>query len=466
MSLSRVESRKNNKEAKKQKKTNRRKLLYVNTILLALVLIIVAVFYSGESVIDYAKEWAAGLTTKKVATDEGAEPSQPGSDQVSKDSSNDVTQPDSDQVSKDSSNVVNQPVVKDEENDSTTIPEQTENPDGNDSSIPPSSSPDPVEQDDTYVQLAFVGDILQGEYISSLLQEHGYLYPYEKALFSLSNADITAGNLELPFTTGGTPAKDKTYVFNGEPEALAGIRDSGIDIVNLANNHTLDMGEEGLLDTMQHLDQYNIAHVGAGNNAEEAYSPVIIEKNGIKVGFLGVSRVLPVNEWKATPYQAGLAETYDPKMIVEAIEKTKENVDIVVILVHWGKEREQKPVDHQVDLAKRYIDAGADIIVGSHPHVLQGFEQYNGKWIAYSLGNFVFSVYPQGKQAETGVLNATCNKEASCELSFVPMKVKVGQPTPVEADEQLEMIEYLQSISLGNVKIDERGQITVDDSTQ
>lgn len=323
----------------------------------------------------------------------------------------------------------------------------------NSSSVTSPSAPDP----NVTIQLAFVGDILQGEYIDGYLQQEGYDYPYEQALFHLTSADITAGNLEMPITTQHNPA-EKTYVFKGKPEALSGIVNAGIDIVSLANNHMLDHGIDGMLDTRKYLDEYGIAHVGAGNNAEEAYAPVIIEANGIKVAYVGTSRVLPETSWKATPYQAGLAESYAPEQTLQAIEKAEEEAHITVVLVHWGKEREDSPNSHQLDLAKRYIDAGADLVIGSHPHVLQGFEQYNGKWIAYSLGNFVFAAHPKGRQAETGVLTATCNAQAECEAQFAPMKVVNAQPTPVEGKTSKQILEFLEVVSRG-VKIDERGNL-------
>jgi poly-gamma-glutamate capsule biosynthesis protein CapA/YwtB (metallophosphatase superfamily) len=223
----------------------------------------------------------------------------------------------------------------------------------------------------------------------------------------------------------------------------------------------MDHGVEGLLETMKNLDEYGIAHVGAGNNADEAYAPVIREVNGIKIAYVGTSRVLPVTTWKANRYDAGLAESYDPTQTLKSIEDLEDEADITVVLVHWGQERFDNPDENQLSLAKKYIDAGADLVVGSHPHVLQGFEQYNGKWIAYSLGNFAFSANPQGRQAETGVLTAICTMQSDCELQFAPMKVVNAQPTPVEEQDAKTMLKFLEKISIGGVKIDERGNITV-----
>lgn len=438
MSLSRVETKKKTENHKKSHSSNRKRLLLINVALLAIIIIVVTIFTKGETIVQSVKNSVSSLFEQTNVTD--SHKTDTNELEVINGGSTEETGQESNEGNAEYDLLPKEPsVVTDAETD---VQQQT-------------------EQVEATVSLAFVGDILQGEYINTLLKENGYNYPYEKALFSLSSADYTMGNLEMPITKNGVPMHpdDKEYVFKGEPEALSGLVYGGIDIVTLANNHTLDQGLEALYDTMQHLDEHGIHHVGAGKNEKEAYEPHIVEINGIKIGYLAASWVLPINEWKATPYQGGLAETYDAKRILSAIENTKQEVDIVVLYVHWGEERNSSPLQKHIDMAKKYIDAGADLIVGSHAHVLQGFEQYNGKWIAYNLGNFVFSAYPSERQAETGVLNATCNKEANCELSFVPMKTIIGQPTPLEGDGREELLDHLEAISLNGVKIDSDGTI-------
>lgn len=309
------------------------------------------------------------------------------------------------------------------------------------------------------VLLSFVGDILLAGSVQRELERNGYDYPYAKVLSYLADADLTAGNLESPFTLRGTPALDKTYVFNGKPEALPALREAGFDVVTLANNHTLDMGVEGLLDTMQHLDEAGLPHVGAGNNDTEAFEPVILETKGIKVAYLGLSRVVPVVEWKAEKYRAGVAETYDTTRAVKAIAAAKEQADLVVVLVHWGKEREEQPEDYQRSYAREYIDAGADLVIGSHPHVLQGFEHYKGKWIAYSLGNFIFNMTTNEANAETGVLDARCTREGQCDLRFHPMKAVASQPARLAGEEAQQLLSRVQALSFG-ISIDEEGNLS------
>ncbi|MHA7962632.1 CapA family protein [Paenibacillus sp. CAU 1782] len=309
------------------------------------------------------------------------------------------------------------------------------------------------------VSLSFVGDVLPGEYLTALMEQQGYDYPYRQALLYLSEPDIMAGNLEMPVTKRGTPIQNQPYVYKGSPDALPALRDAGFDVLSLATNHAMDQGVEGLLDTIKHLDEAGLGHMGTGNNDKEAFAPHIIETKGIKVAYIGLSHVIPLSSLKADRNTPGIAETYDTTRATAAIKSAKEAADIVVVMVHWGKDGMDKPVDSQKSLAKAYIDAGADLIVGSHPHVLQGFEMYKGKWIAYSLGNFVFTAYPKDQLAETGVLDALCSKDGECSLTFNPMKVTVGQPTPMTGEEAETLLRRLTSISYG-ASLDSSGKIS------
>ncbi|MHA6483644.1 CapA family protein [Paenibacillus sp. strain BS8-2] len=299
------------------------------------------------------------------------------------------------------------------------------------------------------VTMSFVGDMLPGEYLTPLMKLNGYDYPYRNALLYLSEPDITAGNLELPVTTGGTPIVGTPYVYKGHPDALPAIKDTGFDVLSLANNHAMDQGLEGMLDTIRHLKETGIGYMGTGNNDKEAYEPYYIEAKGIKVAFVGLSRVIPYTELKADRNTPGIAETYDTGRAAVAIAAAKEKADLVVVMVHWGADPIDEPLDYQKADARAYIDAGADLVIGAHPHVLQGFEKYKDKWIAYSLGNFIFSVYPKGKDAETGVLDAACTKDGDCTLKFNPMIVVEGQPTPLEGEAAVALLDRLTSISYG-----------------
>ncbi|MGN7469959.1 CapA family protein [Brevibacillus sp. SAFN-007a] len=319
-------------------------------------------------------------------------------------------------------------------------------------------APAPVATPEPTVRLSFVGDVMMSGNVEKVVGEKGYAYPFTHVRELFLQDDYTIANLETPLTTRGTPADNKAYVYKSSPLAAPAMQAAGIDAVNLANNHSMDQGVDGLLDTFAALEEHRIAYVGGGVDAARAYAPVFVEKNGIKLALLGFSRVIPEVGWFAQKNAPGLAGTYDPALAVTAIQQAKAQADLVVVIAHWGKEREDFPVAHQKELAKAYIDAGADLIVGGHPHVLQGFEQYRGKWIAYSLGNFIFTRSTEPKTWETMVLQASCTKDAVCDLTMLPFHAELGQAVPMDVTEGAALRKRIESLS-ENVQIDPDGRV-------
>lgn len=317
---------------------------------------------------------------------------------------------------------------------------------------------------DGTVTLALVGDILPAARVLDYMNQFGFDYPFEGSRSLLRNADITAGNLETAITDRGTPEENKEYVYRGPKEALAPIKEAGFDFLSLANNHSMDYGWEGLSDTMDALDDIDIAHAGSGIDDVEAFTPAYIDSQGMTVGFVSLTRVIPIskNVWKADKANPGLAESYSTERAVAAIKEAKSHADLVVVMVHWGEERSDTPNKFQKSLAYAYVDAGADLVVGSHPHVLQGFEKYKGKWIAYSLGNFVFPGMSPPTTAETGVLTATCKAGGDCSLRFAPMISKLAQPVPMDEQTGKALLARLSDISYG-ASVKEDGAIVASD---
>lgn len=301
-------------------------------------------------------------------------------------------------------------------------------------------------EDPSRVQLTFVGDVIFSDNVETALKTNGYDYPYRHVRSYLEKADLTIANLETPITERGT-AEVKQYAYRSSPKALPAFKEAGFDLVNLANNHVLDYGVTGLLDTFDHLDKAGIRWFGAGRNAADAFKPVIVEKKGIKIAFLGLSKVVPTQEWKAGPSRPGVADTYALKLPLEAIRNAKKQADLVIVIPHWGIERQDQPEKYQKDFAREYIDAGADLVVGGHPHVLQGFENYNGKWIAYSLGNFIFTMNENPLTWETIILQASCSKEGGCALKAVPVLSKLANPEPMADDAAAKLYKRLTDIS-------------------
>ena len=240
--------------------------------------------------------------------------------------------------------------------------------------------------------LLFAGDVYLSEYVLNAYDNAGGIHGVldETILAEIEAADIFMVNQEFPFTERGTPAEDKQFTFRLPESRVHMMNEMGIDIVTLANNHILDYGPEGITDSIAALNAAGIRYVGAGENLEEAKKLEIMEINGTKIGFLGTSRVYMDPSWAAGAGHPGVFSTYDPTLAVEEIKKAREQVDYLVVYVHWGVERETEPKDYQRTMGQQYIDAGADIVIGSHPHVLQPVEYYKEKPIVYSLGNFVF----------------------------------------------------------------------------
>lgn len=269
--------------------------------------------------------------------------------------------------------------------------------------------------------MIFAGDVVLAENVESFVGDRtGYVFDLWKPG---NDADVFMVNLEHPVTTA-TERVEKKFNFKMHPRYGATLVDGGITIVNAANNHIFDYGVQGMEDTMGFLDSLGIAYTGLGRNLAEARKPVVLKKKGWTVGFLGY---FGGGEYSASRNRTGFAPRY-ARFMVEDIRQLKKSADYVVVNLHWGVERAPEPEDWQIQLAHRLVDAGADLIVGHHPHVLQGIEQYKGSIIAYSLGNFVFGGNSRHTY-ETGVLKVTLGR-GDPGVELVPVSVVRWQPRP------------------------------------
>ncbi|MCL2703456.1 MAG: AmmeMemoRadiSam system protein B [Defluviitaleaceae bacterium] len=305
--------------------------------------------------------------------------------------------------------------------------------------------------------IVFVGDILLDGSVRSRITREGLdsVLPVQgRGLFL--DADIVMGNLEMPVSERGAPWPGKQWNFRGDPSFLSLLVDMNMNIVSLANNHTLDYGRDALLDTLEYLDGYGIKHVGAGRDLDEAKRWEILNIGNKTVAFLAASRVLPWVNWYATRYQPGIFATYDPAELNSQITLAKQIADYVVVYVHWGVERSTVPENYQRTMARGYITSGADMVIGSHPHVLQGFEFYNGKLIAYSLGNFIFT----DAQKDTAALEILIDSDGSLSAKIHPFEIVDRATLLITDPARIEnMRRHLSDISFG-VYIDEDLVIT------
>jgi len=299
--------------------------------------------------------------------------------------------------------------------------------------------------DSSFVNLVSVGDIMLGHRLIPFMKTYGSDYPFRKIAPVVRKADIALGNLEAPFTKTGEPYP-KTYTFRVPPLFAKGLSFCGIDIVTLANNHIMDYGEAGLFSTMSVLDQLKIPYIGAGKNIQDSTKPVFMNVRGTIIGFLGYSMTYP-DEFYATPDSAGTAYPYE---MDKQIERCAKNSDVTVVTFHWGGEHLEYPKDYQVVYAQRAIDNGADLVVGHHPHSIQGVEKYKSGLIAYSLGNFAFGTY--SPNVKYGILLKTAFLDGNFYCAeLVPLLVNnfevCFQPEIIKEKHRSEFIRYIQKIS-------------------
>ncbi|MFH1780579.1 MAG: CapA family protein [Candidatus Nealsonbacteria bacterium] len=253
------------------------------------------------------------------------------------------------------------------------------------------------------VSLVAVGDISYSRGVERIVgKQEDINYPFLKIRDFLQSSDLVFGNLETPITQG-REISDFEMIFRSNPGIEQALKQNGFSVLSLANNHTLNFGEEGLKDTFNYLTKAGIKYVGAGNNEQEAYGPVYIEEKGIKFAFFAYNDidVVPVS-YEAGEARAGTAFMRIEKM-AEAVKEAKQKADVIIVSMHAGIEYVGEPNESQVNFAHAAIDAGADLIIGHHPHVVQTMEKYRGKYIFYSLGNFVFD-QPQSQETKEGLM--------------------------------------------------------------
>ena len=245
------------------------------------------------------------------------------------------------------------------------------------------------------VTLLLTGDIvLGGEFLKYKNEQNvSYEYPFRNLKKVFEEADIVFGNLECPLSKGGVIRADKGSILYAPPESVSALKYLNYNILSLGNNHINDYGEGGLTKTIEILKNEKIPFFGAGRNIKEANKEVIIERTGLKICFLGYTTdETHVKSIIADADNAGCV-FYDFKKIGEDIERVKSQSDMICISLHWGHEHYLYPSPGQVKLAHQIIDAGAHIVIGHHPHIIQGFERYKHGVIFYSLGNFFFPNY-------------------------------------------------------------------------
>ena len=275
------------------------------------------------------------------------------------------------------------------------------------------------------LRLASVGDINLGDVPGQAIEANGPRWPWESAGRWLRAADISFGNLESAVSRRGTPFA-KQFNFRGTPAALAGLRrHTGIDVLNLANNHVGDYGPQATLDTVRGVERHGMKAVGAGRDLRRALAPQVIERMGLRVAFVGFSNIAPV-EFAAADGRPGTAWA-TPESIASAVQAARRRADIVVATFHWGIEKQTLESADQRALADAAVRAGAQLVIGAHPHTLQPVRRQGAALIAFSLGNFVFGAQST-ETSTTGILEVDLTAEGVTAARWRAGRISGGRP--------------------------------------
>ena len=275
------------------------------------------------------------------------------------------------------------------------------------------------------ITLAFAGDVHFAGRVARLLADPATTFGPITSV--LKSADFTAVNLETPVTSRGRP-QPKTYHFATTPSAFTALRDAGVDLVTMANNHILDYGQAGLANTLTAAKAAHFPYVGAGVNAAAAWAPYVARINGTKVAIVGVSQVAELaSSWVATASRPGEANTINLGQTLAAVRAAKRLARIVIVFMHWGTEGMACPDQNQLSLAPQLAAAGASIVIGAHAHMLQGSGWLGHTFVAYGMGNFLW--WENSYSTATGVLTLTLHPHAPLTARFIPAFVSgTGQP--------------------------------------
>jgi poly-gamma-glutamate synthesis protein (capsule biosynthesis protein) len=275
------------------------------------------------------------------------------------------------------------------------------------------------------VTLAFAGDVNFAGRTRRLLADPATAFGPITGV--LRSADFTAVNLETAITSGGTP-QPKTYHFRAPAAAFTALRDAGIDLVTMANNHVLDYGPAGLADTLAAARAARFPYVGIGVNAAAAWAPYLVTIKGVTIAIIGVSQVAELaSSWVATGTRPGEANAIDLGRTLAAVRSARRLASVVIVFMHWGTEGQACPDPAQLSLARDLAAAGASIIVGAHAHMLQGSGWLGRTFVAYGLGNFLW--WERSYSTASGVLELTLHPHAPLTARFIPATVSgTGQP--------------------------------------
>jgi poly-gamma-glutamate synthesis protein (capsule biosynthesis protein) len=318
--------------------------------------------------------------------------------------------------------------------------------------------------DDETVTIGFAGDILfdtnyaaGNSFKNAGNTAEGVIG--QSLLDKMRSADIMMVNNEFPYSDAGTPTEGKAYTFRARPETAQILGTMGVDIVGIANNHAYDFGQQAFLDTLYAINNAGVEYAGGGVNIEEASHPVYyITDNGMKIAFIcatQIERLSNPDTRGATESSPGVFRCLDDTLLLEKVREARERNAYVIVFIHWGTESTREIDYLQRDQAKEIAEAGANLIIGSHPHVLQKIDYVSGVPVVYSLGNFIFN----SKTLDTGMIVTTLHKDGTVNLQFVPAIQSGSRVNEATGGEYARIIGEMAAMSPG-IYIDENGYIS------
>lgn len=320
---------------------------------------------------------------------------------------------------------------------------------------------------DAPLTFTFAGDILFDDHyaiMASWLQRPGGTADLKNVfddglIARMREADVFMVNNEFPYSKGGAPLENKKFTFRADPASAKLLTAMGADIVSLANNHMYDYGEAALLDTLGTLRQEGIPFVGAGEDLEEASRPFYFTNGEVKIGIVSatqIERLANPDTKGATETSAGVFRCLNSENLTGTIRQMKTECDFVIAYLHWGTESTENIDEHQTKLAKAAAEAGADLIIGDHPHVLQKIGFVEGVPVVYSLGNYLFNSGAQDTCLVTAYLDPHSGQ--LLELQFEPARQEGCRTALLEGTEKDRVLDYMRS--LGGAQYDEDGFVT------
>lgn len=291
------------------------------------------------------------------------------------------------------------------------------------------------------VTVAVVGDIRLDGPVGAIARAEGDAAPVALVREALE-ADILLGNLEQPLTARGAPAAKK-FTFRAPPERAKVLAACGFDVVGLANNHVMDFGPEGLSDTLAALDKGRLPHLGAGKDAAAARRPLVLERNGLKVGFLALTSTFPEENW-ARRDRPGVAFSNLAK--VEGwVREAKAACDVLVVSFHGGTELATEPNEVQRAFARAAAAGGADAVIGHHPHVVHAAEVLGKTVVVHSVGNFLFESPTPGTEKSL-IARLTLTRAGVVRAELTPIDTEGGRPKPATAAQREEVRALLDAL--------------------